>query len=500
VLIPRIFHQIWLGPHPPPESHARYQQTWLDHHPGWKLHFWTEENLPTSLRRPEAAERLRAPAERSDILRLELLWQFGGVYVDPDFECLRSMEPLIENADLIVGLARSGGPSNALLGAVAAHRILNHALEQIRPREFPGYDSAATGPIFLGRLLSDNPGATALDWERFYPRTSDEIEEAYAICHAARPWKSLDEVRKALVKAEKRQKAAQQEIRHWRRRSEEAEAQHSAGEKAKAPRDDARPPAPAMKIPRIFHQIWLGPDPLPEEYARYQQTWLDHHPGWELRFWTEENLPTPLRRPEAAERLRVAAERSDILRLELLWRFGGVYLDSDFECLRSLEPLIADAELFVGLAGPNRVRNGLFGSVAGHPMLDRALDELRPREFYGYDMEAGPKFLDRILAARRDEVLFLEPDIFYATTPETKRTAYALHHAARSWKSAELLWNDVRREQQNMEQKLELELEKASRWRARCNEAEAELDRLRLSWPSRVTRRVGRVLSRSGQT
>ena len=85
-----------------------------------------------------------------------------------------------------------------------------------------------------------------------------------------------------------------------------------------------------MLIPRIFHQIWLGPDPLPERCARYQQTWLDHHPDWKLRFWTEENLPTPLRRPEAAERLRAPAERSDILRLELLWHFGGVYVDPYF--------------------------------------------------------------------------------------------------------------------------------------------------------------------------
>ena len=57
-------------------------------------------SLPGDLRRPEAAERLRAPAERSDILRLELLWREGGVYVDTDFECLRSIEPLLDGARL----------------------------------------------------------------------------------------------------------------------------------------------------------------------------------------------------------------------------------------------------------------------------------------------------------------------------------------------------------------------------------------------------------------
>ena len=95
-----------------------------------------------------------------------------------------------------------------------------------------------------------------------------------------------------------------------------------------------------MLIPRIFHRIWVGPDPLPAEYARYGQTWLDHHPGWELRFWTDDNFPDGLRRPEAQERLRSPVERANILRLEVVWRFGGVYVDTDFECRRSIEPLI----------------------------------------------------------------------------------------------------------------------------------------------------------------
>ena len=68
-----------------------------------------------------------------------------------------------------------------------------------------------------------------------------------------------------------------------------------------------------MRIPRIFHQIWVGPDPFPEEFAGYQETWIRHHPEWELRFWTEENLPTDLERREVYELLRRPAERADIL-------------------------------------------------------------------------------------------------------------------------------------------------------------------------------------------
>jgi mannosyltransferase OCH1-like enzyme len=249
-------------------------------------------------------------------------------------------------------------------------------------------------------------------------------------------------------------------------------------------------------IPRVFHQIWLGPDPLPREHATYQQTWLDHHAGWELRLWTEQNLPNPLRRPEAAEKLRAPAERADILRLELLWRFGGVYVDTDFECLRSIEPLIENASLFIGLAKSDRVNNALLGSVPDHHVLDAALDQLRPREFYGYDKEAaGPRLLDVVLAEHRDDVLYLQPETLYATGIEARRTAYAVHHEARSWKDNGLLRIDLQR----AEDKMELALEKASRWRKRCKAAEAELDRLKRTWPHRLARLASRLAGRPRQ-
>ena len=44
-------------------------------------------------------------------------------------------------------------------------------------------------------------------------------------------------------------------------------------------------------IPRILHQIWVGPDPIPAEYAAYMDGWARMHPEWEHRVWTDENLP-----------------------------------------------------------------------------------------------------------------------------------------------------------------------------------------------------------------
>jgi inositol phosphorylceramide mannosyltransferase catalytic subunit len=191
-------------------------------------------------------------------------------------------------------------------------------------------------------------------------------------------------------------------------------------------------------VPRILHQVWLGDRPLPDEFAGYRETWLGHHPDWEHRFWTEDNLPQDLRRPEVYERLRMPAERSDILRLELLWRDGGVYVDTDFECHRPLDPLIEGLDFFTAPLKPNGwVNNAFIGSIPGHPIVDRALRELRPRESYGYDKHGtGPRFLDTLLKDY-PEVTLLPAELFYQTSPGQLADAVATHHAAGSWKEVE---------------------------------------------------------------
>ena len=255
-----------------------------------------------------------------------------------------------------------------------------------------------------------------------------------------------------------------------------------------------------MLIPRIFHQIWVGPDPFPEEFARYQQTWLDHHPGWELRFWTEESFPKPedLRRPEAAERLRAPWERGDIFRLEALWRYGGVHVDTDFECRRSIEPLIENVELFIGLRKPNKVNGALMGSTAGHPLLERGLDEIRPRFSYGMQMgagaanvkdETGPEFLDSLLLGRSD-VLLIDPPVFYPRTPEQEAQAFAIHHRARAWKDTEGLRASLAKAEKRLVQAQKDALE----WRRRAERAEAELTRVRK--PLSPLLRIRRLIAR----
>ena len=54
------------------------------------------------------------------------------------------------------------------------------------------YDYAATGPLFLGRVLDDEPDVTRYPPSFFYPRTEAEMAGAYAVHHVSLSWLSKD--------------------------------------------------------------------------------------------------------------------------------------------------------------------------------------------------------------------------------------------------------------------------------------------------------------------
>lgn len=200
-----------------------------------------------------------------------------------------------------------------------------------------------------------------------------------------------------------------------------------------------------LMLPRIFHHIWLGPDPLPTDFAAYRKSWLELHPQWESRLWTEDSLPADLTRAEVYDRTRLPAERADILRLEVLAHQGGVYLDADLECRRPIDELVAGLDFFAcylsepRAGGKARVGNGIVGAVPGHPILERAVTEVRLSVDGSIDKAATGTVFFTDLLARFPQARIFDRGVFYPLTRAEQRDAYAIHHWARSWKSPEEL-------------------------------------------------------------
>ena len=200
-----------------------------------------------------------------------------------------------------------------------------------------------------------------------------------------------------------------------------------------------------ITIPKVFHQIWLGPNPLPKEFSEYAETWVKHHPGWTRKLWTEENLPKDLELADYIRRSHSYSNQSNLIRYELLYRYGGVYVDTDFECFKSIEPLLDDISAFAGYqidnpTGVGAVNPALIGAVPGHPLLRSAIDAV-PKWFKPTLLPCvlGPQ-LFTVEANKRNDITVFPTWMFYPyrwDEPHRRHekfpNAYAVHYWSSNW-------------------------------------------------------------------
>jgi Glycosyltransferase sugar-binding region containing DXD motif len=192
------------------------------------------------------------------------------------------------------------------------------------------------------------------------------------------------------------------------------------------------------RIPRILHRVWLGSRQLPEEQQAFGASWAAHHPSWEHRLWGDDDLAWLGIDSAAFERAPDASTRSDIVRHHVLARLGGVYADTDVECLRPLDSLLRGVSAFGSFGLPGIVETSVLGCVPGHPAFCRAA-ELSLVVAGTPSPQTGPPFLTHVLWAYPDVTVFPREHFSPYLWDEPQRRdeqfpdAYAVHHWAKSW-------------------------------------------------------------------
>ncbi|MFI5911211.1 FkbM family methyltransferase [Dactylosporangium sp. NPDC051541] len=199
-----------------------------------------------------------------------------------------------------------------------------------------------------------------------------------------------------------------------------------------------------LLIPKVFHRIALG-GPLSAREQAFGESWLRHHPGWELRLWTEADVP-PLRNQQLFD-AAPPGQKADILRYELLLAHGGVCIGTDMECLRNIEPLLAGVDVFCVREDGFRLGDGVLGAAPGSPLLEAVVAALpnsvawrpgKPR-----DEQTGAELLTRVVA-EQDALGAVTPAVFgselffpyHWTEPAREGTAYPAAYAVCHWLSA----------------------------------------------------------------
>jgi mannosyltransferase OCH1-like enzyme len=197
----------------------------------------------------------------------------------------------------------------------------------------------------------------------------------------------------------------------------------------------------ALLFPRIVHRVWLGDGPMSARNEQFGVAFTDLHPGWEMRLWGDDHLPELGITAADRAAARSASELSNIVRYELLRRFGGVYIDTDVECRRSLEPLLGGVHACAAFETPGVTGTAFLGSVPGHPIFERtALEGRRTLGLGAHSADAnGPHFL-KLVAEQEGGLTVFGSQLFYPVLWDARERAvesfpgaYAVHHWDMSW-------------------------------------------------------------------
>ena len=94
-------------------------------------------------------------------------------------------------------------------------------------------------------------------------------------------------------------------------------------------------------IPKKIHYIWLGGNSLPPLAKKCLSSWRKFMPDYEIVRWDESNLDFSFCEYACeAYKSKKWAFVSDYARFKILYEQGGIYLDTDVEVIRSLEPIL----------------------------------------------------------------------------------------------------------------------------------------------------------------
>jgi mannosyltransferase OCH1-like enzyme len=203
-------------------------------------------------------------------------------------------------------------------------------------------------------------------------------------------------------------------------------------------------------IPGLLHQIWLGPRPAPRVWT---ETWRGTNPDFDYRLWDGDAIgELGLRNGDVYRRYMAEGlydGAADVARIEILFRFGGVYADADSVALRPLAGApFMDAGSFAALEPnddhPGLITNAFMGAVPGHAVLARYIETvslvtaLRPMWRL-----TGPGALTSVLTSHDHlDVMVLPAWTFFTTALSGEPVRGGRSYARHFWSTTAERWGE----------------------------------------------------------
>lgn len=221
-------------------------------------------------------------------------------------------------------------------------------------------------------------------------------------------------------------------------------------------------------IPKIIHYCWFGGNSEPIEVKKCIESWKKYLPEYKIIRWDESNYDVHKNKYMSdAYKEKKWAFVSDYCRLDVIYNYGGIYLDTDVEVIKSFDSLLNES-MFCGFESRDPIYLGKskkieysvnlglgYGAIEGHHILKEILDLYEELSFYKEDgslnLIACPRYQTMILkrhglipnnkTQRLSSFIAYSPEYFCPQSNITDKmlylteNTYSIHHFTVSWAS-----------------------------------------------------------------
>lgn len=140
-------------------------------------------------------------------------------------------------------------------------------------------------------------------------------------------------------------------------------------------------------IPKKIHYVWVGGNEKNNTIKQCMKTWGKHLEGYEVIEWNENNFDIDSHPfVKATYKAKKWAYVSDYIRAYVIYKYGGIYLDTDILVLDNFDRFLNN-RAFVGFENPQYPFTAVFGAEPGHPLVKDMIEYYDRLDEYKFDFE-----------------------------------------------------------------------------------------------------------------
>jgi hypothetical protein len=138
------------------------------------------------------------------------------------------------------------------------------------------------------------------------------------------------------------------------------------------------------KIPKILHQIWIGEKNPP---INLMETWRQKHPEFEYILWNEHEIVHRGLELSCLREINIMNEingKADIIRWEILYKYGGYFVDADSICIEPFDSFFENQTAFATyeneIVRKGLIATGTMGFIPNHPLCRDIIEWIKTPE------------------------------------------------------------------------------------------------------------------------